>query len=326
MNLVTGASGFIGGRIVHALCRQGEKVRILMRPGANLSGLSDLDYEAVTGDILDRQGLEKAADGCRRIYHAAAFYKLWLRKRQLIYQVNVEGSRNVVKAGMSAGVERIVYTSSVATIGLIEGGNGTEKTPVSLQDMIGDYKRSKFLAEAAVKDLIRQGAPVVIVNPAYPVGEGDITPTPSGQVIVDFLKKRMPAYLDTGMNVIDVDDVAAGHLLAAEKGQVGRRYILGNQNLTLKEILKILADITGWRPPSIKLPYYPVLSLAHLDAALAKIIPGREPRIPPDGVRMARKKMFVDPSRAVRELNLPQTPPRMALEKAVSWFRSNGYA
>lgn len=325
MNLVTGASGFIGGRIVHALCRQGENVRILTRPGADLSGLSGLDYEAVTGDILDRQGLEKAADGCRRIYHAAALYKLWLRKRPLIYQVNVEGSRNVVKAGMAADVERIVYTSSVATIGLIEGGCGTENTPVGLQDMVGDYKRSKFLAEAAVKDLIRQGAPVVIVNPAYPVGEGDMAPTPSGQVIVDFLKKRMPAYLDTGMNVIDVDDVAAGHLLAAEKGQVGRRYILGNQNLTLKEILKILAEITGWRPPSIKLPYYPVLSLAYLDAALAKIMPGREPRVPPDGVRMARKKMFVDPSRAVRELNLPRTPPRIALEKAVSWFRSNGY-
>ena len=325
MNLVTGASGFIGGRIVHALCKQGEEVRILVRPGANLSGLSGLDYQRVSGDILDRKSLEKAANGCRRIYHAAAFYKLWLRSSKLIYQINVEGSRNVIRAGLAAGVERIVYTSSVATIGLPAGGNGTEKTPVNLKDMIGDYKRSKFLAETAVQDCIRQGAPVVIVNPTYPVGEGDIKPTPSGQVIVDFLQKRLPAYLDTGMNVIDVDDVAAGHLLAVEKGQVGRRYILGNKNLTLKEILHILADITGLRAPSIKLPYYPVLSLAYLDAALAKLIPGREPRIPPDGVRMARKKMFVDPSRAVKELNLPQTPPRIALEKAVNWFRSEGY-
>jgi dihydroflavonol-4-reductase len=325
MNLVTGASGFIGGRIVHALCRQGEEVRVIVRPGANLVGLSGLDYQLVTGDILDRKGLEKAAKGCRHIYHAAAFYKLWLKERKLIYQINVEGSRNVIMAGLTAGVERIVYTSSVATIGLLEGNNGTEITPVNIKDMIGDYKRSKFLAEKAVKDLIQQGAPVVIVNPTYPVGKGDIKPTPSGQVIVDFLKKKIPAYLDTGLNVIDVDDVASGHLLAAEKGQVGRRYILGNKNLTLQEILQILSEITGLRAPSIRIPYYPVLSLAYLDAAVAKLISGREPRIPPDGVRMARKKMFVDPLRAIKELNLPQTSPHIALEKSVNWFRKNGY-
>jgi dihydroflavonol-4-reductase len=325
MNLVTGASGFIGGRIVHALCRRGEKVRIFARSGANLKGLAGLDYQLITGDILDESGLEKAAKGCRRIYHAAAFYTLWLKKKKLIYRTNVEGTGNLIRAGLAAGVERIVYTSSVATIGLPEEGNGTEHTPVTLQDMIGDYKRSKFFAETAVMEFVKKGAPVVIVNPTYPVGEGDIKPTPSGQVIVDFLKKKMPAYLDTGMNIIDVDDVAAGHLLAAEKGIVGRRYILGNENLTLKEMLDILAEITGYPVTSIKLPYYPVLGLAYLDSALAQIIPGRNPRIPPDGVRMSRKKMFVDSSRAVKELNLPQTSSRIALEKAVNWFFKNGY-
>jgi dihydroflavonol-4-reductase len=192
--------------------------------------------------------------------------------------------------------------------------------------MVGDYKRSKFLAEAAAMELVEQDAPVVVVNPTYPVGLGDLKPTPSGQMIVDYLKQKMPAYLDTGLNVIDVDDVAAGHLLAAEKGQVGRRYILGNTNLTLKEILTLLSEITGLPGPRFKLPYYPILGLAYLDASLARMIPGRNPRVPPDGVRMARKKMFVDPSRAVTELNLPQTPPRVALEKAVRWFRDHGYA
>ncbi|MEJ2169780.1 MAG: NAD-dependent epimerase/dehydratase family protein [Desulfobacterales bacterium] len=325
MNLVTGASGFIGGRIVHALIQRGEAVRILTRAGSDLKGISGLSYELVTGDILERNLLEKAVRGCRRIYHTAALYKLWLRNRGLIHKINIEGTRNVIRAGMAANVERIVYTSSVATIGLPAKGLGTEDTPVCFQDMIGEYKKSKFLAEQAVKDYIQKGAPVVIVNPTFPVGEGDIKPTPSGQVILDFLKKRMPAYLDTGMNVVDVDDVAAGHLLAADKGRIGRRYILGNENLTFQQLLQILADLTGLPAPSLKLPYYPILGLAHLDAALAKLVPGREPRIPPDGVRMARKKMFVDPSRAVKELNLPRTSPRIALEKAVNWFRRNGY-
>jgi dihydroflavonol-4-reductase len=326
MNLVTGASGFIGGRIVHALIGRGENVRIIARPGANLAGISGLPYELFAGDILDQSFLRSAAKGCRRIYHVAALYKLWLRKRGLIYQINVEGAKNVIRAGMEANVERIIYTSSVATIGIPAAGLGNEETPVGLKEMIGDYKRSKFLAEAAIKEFVRQGAPVVIVNPTFPVGEGDIKPTPTGQVIVDFLKKKMPAYLDTGMNVVDVDDVAAGHLLAADKGRIGCRYILGNRNMTLKEILQNLADITGLPGPYRRLPYYPVLVLSYIDSALAMMIPHREPRIPPNGVKMSRKKMFVDPSRAVKELNLPQTPIRLALEKAVNWFRFNGYS
>lgn len=230
-----------------------------------------------------------------------------------------------MRAALEAEVDRIVYTSSVATIGLPLEGNGTEETPVRLQDMFGDYKKSKYLAESAVEDFIRQGAPVVIVNPTFPVGEGDIKPTPTGGVIVSFLKRRMPAYLDTGVNVVDVDDVARGHLLAADKGGIGQRYILGNRNMTLKEILQVLASITGFPEPHIRLPYYPVLLFSKLDAALANLLHRREPFVAPESVRLARKKMFVDPSKAIRELDMPQTPPRVALEKSVNWFRSHGY-
>jgi dihydroflavonol-4-reductase len=326
MDLVTGASGFIGGRIVHALAERGEDIRVLVRPGADLRGIAQIKCQVITGDVLDRKSLWAAAEGCRRIYHAAAIYTFWSRRPKQIYEVNVEGTRNVIRAGLDSNVERIVYTSSVATIGLPPSGNGTEATPVSLRDMAGDYKKSKFLAESAVNDFIRRGAPVVIVNPTFPVGEGDIKPTPSGQVIVRFLKRRMPAYVDTGLNVVDVDDVAKGHLLAAEKGRTGQRYILGNRNMTLKEILQVLASITGLPEPRIRLPYYPIFLFSRLDAALANFIPRHEPQVPPDSVRLARKKMFVDASKAVSELGLPQTPPRVALEKSVKWFRSHGYA
>lgn len=326
MNLVTGASGFIGGRIVHALVKRGEDVRILVRPQADLRGLNGTKLDVRQGDVTDWRSVEQAARGCRRIYHAAALYRLWLRNRDPMYQVNVEGTRNLIRAGLEAGAERIVHTSSVATIGLPATSWGSEETPVNLEDMVGDYKRTKFLAEQVALDFVAKGAPVVIVNPTYPVGEGDVKPSPTGQMIVDFLKRRMPAYLDTGLNVIDVDDVAAGHLAAADRGRIGRRYILGNCNMTLKEILYMLAEITGLPRPLGKLPYYPVLGLAYLDAALAVLLRNREPRIPPDGVRMARKKMFVDSSRAVAELGLAQTPPREAMAKAVRWFRQHGYA
>ena len=325
MNLVTGASGFIGGRIVHALAKRGEPVRILVRPGANLRGIAGLTYEHHEGDLLDRDSLARAVKGCSKVYHAAASYKLWARDPQLVYQTNVEGTRNLIEMASENKVERIVYTSSVATIGVPEQGLGTEDTPVQLDDMVGDYKRSKFMAEEAAIQLIHQGAPVVVVNPTFPVGEGDVKPTPTGKVIIDFLQKKMPSYLDTAMNVVDVDDVAAAHLLAAEKGKVGDRYILGNHNMSLKDLLVLLAEITGLPAPRVKLPYYPVLGLAYLDAALARVIPSREPRIPPAGVMMSRKKMIVDSSKAIKELNLPQTPVKVTLEKAVAWFRSHGY-
>jgi dihydroflavonol-4-reductase len=326
LNLVTGASGFIGGRLVRRLVELGESVRVLVRPDADLSGLDGLNFDLVEGDILTAESLDKAAAGCRRIYHAAALYRLWLRNPSLIYRTNVEGTRNVIEAGLKAGVERIVYTSSAATVGLVKGGSGNEDTPVTLHDMVGHYKRSKFLAEEVANAYAAQGAPLVIVNPTYPVGEGDVKPTPTGQMIVDFIKGKMPAYLDTGLNVVDVDDVAEGHILAAEKGQNGRRYILGNANMTLKEILYLLADITGLPKPYCRLPFYPILGLAYLDSGISMLIPGREPRVPPDGVKMARQPMFFDASRAFKELGLPQTSPRVALEKAVNWFINHGYA
>jgi dihydroflavonol-4-reductase len=325
MNLVTGASGFIGSRIVHALVKRGEKVRILVRPEANLLGIEGLDYELLTGNVNDRESIGLAVKGCQRVYHAAAVYQLWTKNRKAMYETNVEGTRHVMEEGVKAGIERIVYTSSVATIGVPPNGIGTEDTTVTFKDMIGDYKKSKFLAEEVVKEFIQQGAPAVIVNPTYPVGEGDVKPTPTGKVIVDFLKGKMHAYIDTGMNVVDVDDVAVGHILAAEKGEIGRRYILGNSNMTLRTLLELLADITGLPGPFVKLPYYPVLALAFIDSTLSREIPGRTPMIPLDGVRMAHKKMFVDTLRAVTELGLPQTPPRAALEKAVNWFRKHGY-
>ena len=325
MNLVTGASGFIGGRIVHALAERGERIRILVRPGADLTGLAGTDCHIAVGDVLDEGSLRAAVRNCRRIYHAAALYTLWSRTPGHIYRVNVEGTRNVLRAAMAADVERVVYTSSVATIGLPANGHGSEETPVSLQDMVGDYKRSKFLAESVAFDFVRRGAPVVIVNPTFPVGRGDIKPTPTGEVIVRFLRRGMPAYLDTGLNVVDVDDVACGHLLAAERGRVGQRYILGNRNMTLKGIFQALAAITGLPEPRIRLPYYPVLLFAGLDAALAKLMPRRTPVAAPAGVRMAKKKMFVDSTKAVEELGLPQTPAEAALEKSVDWFRSHGY-
>ncbi len=325
MNLVTGASGFIGGRIVNALAERGEGIRVLVRPSASLAGLAGTKCQIALGDVLDEESLRAAVRGCRRIYHAAAVYALWSRTPEHIYEVNVEGTRNVLRAALAADVERVVYTSSVATIGLLAEGQGNEATPVGLQDMVGDYKRSKFLAESVAFDFIRRGVPVVIVNPTFPVGLGDIKPTPTGEVIVRFLRGGMPAYLDTGLNVVDVDDVASGHLLAAERGRVGQRYILGNRNMTLKEIFQVLAAITGLPEPRIRLPYYPVLFFAGLDAALAKLMPRRTPVIAPAGVRMARKKMFVDPAKAVKELGLPQTPAVAALKKSVDWFRSHGY-
>ncbi|MGW8186927.1 MAG: hopanoid-associated sugar epimerase [Desulfobacterales bacterium] len=325
MNLVTGASGFIGGRIVHALIKRGENVRVFVRPDSNLVGLSGLTYERVDGDVTDPQSLARSAAGCRCIYHSAALYRLWTRNTAELYRVNIDGTRNVIAAGTAAGVDRIVYTSSVATIGIPANGVGDEDTPVSLGEMIGDYKRSKFLAEQVVFEEVRRGAPVVIVNPTFPVGVGDVKPTPSGKLITDFLKRKMPAFMDTGLNVVDVDDVACGHVLAAERGRIGQRYILGNCNMTLKEILLTLAEITNFTVPRVKLPYYPILMLAYMDAALCRLVPGRQPRIPPDGVKMARKKMFVDPSKALHELKIPQTPPAVALNKAVEWFRSQGY-
>jgi dihydroflavonol-4-reductase len=308
------------------LVQAGHEVRALVRPQADRRLLADLPVTIVAGDVRDLDTVRRATAGCARVYHVAALYKLWVRRRQDMYESNVTGTENVLRAADERGVERIVYTSSVATLGCAgDGSLGREDTPVSLADMLGHYKRSKFLAEQVALKYARRGLPVVIVNPSTPVGIGDLKPTPTGQMLVDFLNGRMPGYVDTGLNLVDVEDVAQGHLLAAEKGHIGEKYILGHENLTLRQIFGLLSELTGQPAPRFKVPYALALGAAYGDAALARLIPGREPSIPPVGVKLSKKKMFFDTTKAVRELGLPQTPVREALGKAVSWFRQFGY-
>lgn len=324
--LVTGASGFIGGAVVRALAAADVAVRITARPGNDLRHLTGLSIERVEADLRDKKSLVLALQGCRHLYHVAAHYALWAKDPSIFYDVNVVGTRTLLEAAREAGIERTVYCSTIGAVGLPPGGGlGTETTPVSLDQMAGHYKRSKYLAEQEVLKLAREGLPVVIVNPSAPVGAGDVKPTPTGQVIVDFMKGRMPAYIETGMNLIDVDDVAAGHLLAMEKGRVGERYILGNQNLLLREVFAILSRLTGVRAPRIKLPRLAILPLAYMNDWIASLT-NNPPRIPLEGVRMAKYKMHYDCGKAIKELGLPQTPVETALEKAVRWFRDHGYA
>lgn len=324
--LVTGATGFVGGAVARALVRAGVDVRVLTRPDASLRNVEGLPVERISGDLRDRASLRRAVAGCRHLYHVAAHYALWARNPAVFYDVNVTGTINMMEAAREAGTERIVYCSTIGAIGLPpDGGPGTEETPVSLTQMAGHYKRSKYLAEQEVLRMARSGLPVVIVNPSAPVGAGDVRPTPTGQVIVDFMKGRMWAYIETGMNIVDVDDVAAGHLLAMEKGRLGERYILGTKNLTLREVFEVLSRLTGVKAPSVKLPRGFVLPLAYLNLALAQMT-GIPPRIPLEGVKMAKYTMHYDCSKAIRELGIPQTPPEVALERAVRWFKDHGYA
>lgn len=323
---MTGASGFIGSHVVLKLLERGEQVRVLKRSTSPMKNLQGLSIEVVTGDLRDPASLKRAVAGCRIIYHVAADYRLWSPDPATLYRSNVEGTRNLLEAAYAQGVERIVYTSSVGTLGIPENGDsgGNEESPVTLQEMIGHYKRSKFLAEREALAAAKGGVPVVIVNPSTPVGSQDVKPTPTGQVIVDFLNGRMPAYVETGLNLVDVEDVAQGHLLAMEKGRVGERYILGNQNLAFKELLELLADISGHPAPRVRLPRPVVLGLGALSTGWSRLT-GKPPAVPWEGVRMAGKKMFFDASKAVRELGLPQHSVREALRKAVHWFRENGY-
>jgi dihydroflavonol-4-reductase len=324
--LVTGATGFVGGAVARALVRAGVGVRVLARSKSDAHTLVGLPVEWVEGDLLNPASLRTALAGCHQLYHVAAYYALWAKDPAIFYDVNVTGTRNVLAAARSAGIERTVYCSTIGAIGLPPGGGlGTEDTPVSLDQMAGHYKRSKYLAEQEVLKLAKEGLPVVIVNPSAPVGAGDVKPTPTGQVIVDFMKGRMPAYIDTGLNIVDVDDVAAGHLLAMEKGRKGERYILGCKNLMLKEVFDILSRLTGVKAPSLRLPRSLILPLAYMNEWLAQLT-GQPPRIPLEGVKMAKYRMHYDCSKAIRELGIPQTPPETALEKAVRWFRSHGYA
>ncbi len=325
MNLVTGATGFVGSHVVRTLLAKGERVRVLTRPASSLRNLEGLPVERVTGDLVEPISLRSAVQGCRRVYHLAADYRLWTRNPSELYRSNVEGTRNLLEAAQSAGIERMVYTSTVGALAANSNGHPTdEQTPVRLADMIGHYKRSKFLAEAEVVSAARRGVPVVIVNPSTPVGSRDVKPTPTGQMIVDFLSGRMPGYVDTGLNLVDVEDVAEGHWLAMERGRTGERYILGNRNLGLREILEMLAWISGRPAPRIRLPMPVAMGIAVVSTGWSWIT-DRPPRVPLEAVRMSRKKMFFDSSKALRELGLPQRPVEEALEKAVRWFRDNGY-
>ena len=324
--LVTGGTGFLGSHLVRRLLDQGAEVRCLARPASRLDNLKSLPVEIVTGDLLDPISLSKAVKGCFVIYHAAADYRLWSKNPALMYATNVEGTNNCMQAAFDEGVERVVYTSTVGCLGLNKNGEpANEDTPVSMNDMTGHYKLSKFIAEEKVKDWAARGLPVVIVNPSAPVGDLDIKPTPTGKIIVDFLRGKMFGFVDTGMNLIDVRDCADGHLLAAERGRTGERYILGAHNLTLKEIFDLLARVTEIASPKTKVPHWVAELYARLENFWSIKIAGREPDVPLESVKLARHKMWFDSSKAVRELGLPQSPIEGALSRAVEWFERNGY-
>jgi len=323
---VTGATGFVGSHVAQALAQQGADLRLLVRPTSRTENIDSLDGERVTGDLCDAELLRKAMSGCELVFHVAADYRLWAREPGEIYRSNVEGTRTVLEAAKAAGVRRVVYTSSVATIGFRSNGRpADEGSPVSLADMIGPYKRSKFLGEQVARDAARE-LDVTIVNPTTPVGEQDIKPTPTGQVIVSFLRRKFPAYVDTGLNLVDVAEVARGHLAAAEKGRRGERYILGGENLTLKQILDRLSTISGLPSPRIRLPYALALATGAVDTLLRSTLLRREPRVVLDSVRMGRKKMYASSAKAERELGWNIVPVDDALRRAVEWFRTHGYA
>jgi dihydroflavonol-4-reductase len=322
--LVTGATGFVGAAVARALSAAGWQVRALARAGSNRGNLLQLAVEVVEGDLADVASLQRALDGCTALFHVAADYRLGARDPSQLYRTNVEGTRNILSAARSVAVPRVVYTSSVATIGIpADGSPGDERTPVALSNMIGHYKRSKYLAEEVAHDAAVMGMSVVIVNPSTPVGPGDIKPTPTGQLVLDAARGQMPAYVDTGLNIVHVDDVAAGHLLAHERGNVGERYILGGEDMTLQTMLAQIARLVGRKPPRIRLPYAAVLPMAYLAEGFAALS-GRSGRLTLEGVRMSRKRMFFSSTKAVRELGYRWRPPLEAFADAVQWFRERG--
>ncbi len=322
--LVTGATGFVGAAVARTLAGAGWQVRVLARRGSDRSNLKDLPLQIAEGDLADAASLERALAGCAALFHAAADYRLGARDHESLYRTNVEGTRNILSAARAAGVGRVVYTSSVATIGIpADGSPGDETTPANLSDMIGHYKRSKYLAEEVAREAARNGMTVVIVNPSTPVGPGDIKPTPTGRLVLDAAAGKMPAFVDTGLNIVHVDDVAAGHLLAYERGRSGERYILGGQDMTLREMLADIAKLVGRKPPVIRLPYATILPIAYAAEAYAWLS-GQTGRITLEGVRMSRKRMFFSSGRAVSELGYRFRPPIEAFADAVRWFRERG--
>jgi dihydroflavonol-4-reductase len=323
--LVTGATGFVGSAVARILLGAGHQVRVLARPASDRRNLADLPVEVAEGSMEDGPSLVRAVAGCRYLFHVAADYRLWVPDPAPMFRANVEGTRILMRAALDADVERVVYTSSVATLGLVPKGSADEDTLSSVEDMIGPYKRSKFLAEEVVRSLVaRRGLPAVIVNPSTPVGPRDIKPTPTGRVILEAARGHMPGYVDTGLNIVHVDDVAAGHLMAAEQGQVGERYILGGENMSLAQILATVARTAGTRSPRIRVPYSVALSAAFAAERVARLT-RKEPFITLDGVRMSRKKMYFSSAKASRELGYAPRPSYHAIADAVGWFRANGY-
>ena len=324
---VTGATGFLGSHVARVLAEQGAQLRLLVRRSSDLRNIAELDAERVEGDLRDPASIEKALAGCDALFHVAADYRLWVRDPEQMYRSNVEGTRGLIDAARRQRVRRIVYTSSVATMGFSSNGTLADETsPVSLADMIGPYKRSKFMAEQVAFEAARSGVDVVVVNPTTPIGERDLKPTPTGRIVVDFLKRKFPAYVDTGLNLVDATECARGHIQAFEKGRSGERYILGGENLTLKQILDRLGAITGLPSPRVKLPYVFALAAGVVDETVTGRLLGREPRATLDAVRMGRKKMFTTSAKAERELGWRSVPVDDALRRSVEWFRSNGYA
>jgi dihydroflavonol-4-reductase len=327
---VTGATGFVGSHVASILADQGADLRLLVRSTSRTENIEALHAERVTGDLRDAASLERAMQGCEYVFHVAADYRLWARDSNEMYRTNVEGTRNIIAAAQRAGVRRVVYTSSVATIGFTSNGTSKEAladetSPVSESDMIGHYKRSKFQAEQVAIAAGKAGANVVVVNPTAPVGEQDIKPTPTGRIVLDFLKRKFPAYVETGLNLVDVVEVARGHVAAMEKAKPGERYVLGGENLTLKQVLDKLAAITGIPSPTIKLPYSMALVSGAVDTVFTGLLLRREPRVTLDAVRMGRKKMWASSAKAERELGWKVIPVDAALQRAVEWFRNHGY-
>jgi dihydroflavonol-4-reductase len=322
--LVTGAAGFLGSHVARQLVARGDSVRVLMRASSSNRAISDLSLEYVTGDLRDVASLERAMKGVERVFHAAADYRLWAKKPQDIYDSNVGGTKNLLAAAKQAGVSQLIYTSTVATIAVDRTELPNEFTDAKLEEMIGHYKRSKWMAEQEVLREANEGAPIVVAMPTTPVGPWDWKPTPTGKIILDFLNGKMPGYVETGLNFVGVEDCAAGHLLASEKGKAGERYLLGAENLTLKGLLDLLAEITGLRAPTMKIPHRLALGVAYVESAFSRLV-GKAPQIPVEGVKIAQHKMFVDASRAQRELGFKPGPVKAALERATLWYVANGY-
>ena len=324
--LVTGATGFIGGNVARALQARGHEVRSLVRPGSSTLTLEGTGIRTAQGDVRDRESVSQAVKGCQAVVHCAALYSFWTPDSSAIYEINVTGTRVVLEESLRAGVGRCVYTSTVSTIGIPKGSVGTEEMEPSPKDLVGHYKKSKYLAEREALGMVQRGLPVVVVNPTAPVGPWDVKPTPTGKMVLDFAQGRIPAYINTGLNLVDVEDVAVGHVLALEKGKPGERYLLGNANMTLAQAFKLLEGVSGKKAPRLKLPMWLVIGAGYLDEYIEGKLLSRKPSIPLEGLKVSKKPMYVSCEKAIRELGLPQSPVEGALEKAVRWFRDYGYA